>query len=326
MTLTETRRSEGAATPRIDEPLIELRDVEMHYGPVRALAGVDLQVRPGELVAILGQNGAGKTTAISLMLGMRSPTAGRVRVFGREPGDPEIRTRVGAMLQESGVPATLRVVELVDLFRSYFPYALPTAAILRAADLEDLAHRPAGKLSGGQRQRLYFALALAGDPDLLFLDEPTAGMDIASRAAFWTRIRAFADLGKTVLFTTHLLEEADAMASRIVVIDHGRIVAEGTPAQLKGRSSGKRVRVRGAVAPATLAAMPGVRSVARDGAYLVATADDAMPVLRELLALGTAVEELTVEESNLEAAFLDLTGDATPRNPSNPPSPSEVSR
>jgi ABC-2 type transport system ATP-binding protein len=313
VTLTASRPSEATATEPTAAPLIELRGVEKRFGAVQALAGVDLDVRPGEMVAILGPNGAGKTTAISLMLGLRRPSAGTVRVFGREPGDPAIRTRVGAMLQESGVPATLKVAELVDLFRSYFPYALPTAAILEAADLADVAGRPAGKLSGGQRQRLYFALALAGDPDLLFLDEPTAGMDVASRAGFWQRIRAFADLGKTVLFTTHLLEEADAMASRIVVIDHGRVVAEGTPAQIKGRTSGKRVRVRGRLDEAALTAMPGVRSVTRDGAYLIATAEDAMPVLRELLALGPAVEELTVEDSNLEAAFLNLTTDEETR-------------
>jgi ABC-2 type transport system ATP-binding protein len=324
MTLvTQTPPTQAVHEPS-PQPLIALSAVEMRYGAVQALAGIDLEVREGEIVSILGPNGAGKSTAISLMLGLRRPTAGAVRIFGREPGDPAIRSRIGAMLQESGVPATLRVGELVDLFRSYYPYALPAAAILAAADLEELARRPAGKLSGGQRQRLYFALALAGDPDLLFLDEPTAGMDVAARQAFWSRIRAFAALGKTILFTTHLLEEADAMASRIVVIDRGRVVAEGTPAEIKARTIGKRVRVRGSVTEAVLGAMPGVRSVTRDGAYLVAAVDDSMPVLRQLLAMGSAVEELTVEETSLEAAFLGLTGDDS--TPPTDPRLAEVTR
>ena len=305
ITLDPIPATHRPATPA--STVVELRGVTMAYGPVQALAGIDLEVAAGEIVAVLGPNGAGKTTAISIMLGLREPSSGRARVFGGHPADSAVRSRIGAMLQESGVPAALRVGEVVDLFRAYYPVALPRDHVLAAADLLDLKDRPVGKLSGGQRQRLYFALALAGDPDLLFLDEPTVGMDIASRHAFWDRIRELADLGKTVVFTTHLLEEADAVADRIVVIDGGRIVAAGTPTEVKARVAGKRIRVRGSISDAQLEAVDGARLVARDGAYRILAAEDAMPILRALLALGPIVEEVTVEEAGLEAAFLGLT-------------------
>jgi ABC-2 type transport system ATP-binding protein len=288
-------------------PIVELQDVGMRYGPTRALTGLNLAVTAGEIVAILGPNGAGKTTAISIMLGLRRPTEGSVTVFGRDPLDPAVRERLGAMLQESGVPATLHVGEVVDLFRGYYPIALPRDEVLAAADLLDVADRQVGKLSGGQRQRLYFALALSGDPDLLFLDEPTVGMDVAARHAFWDRIASLAALGKTVVFSTHLLDEADALATRIVVIDHGRLVASGTPTEVKARVAGKRIRVRGAISLETLQGLPGATVVGREGAYAIVAAEDAMPVLRILMSLGSLVEEVTVEEAGLEAAFLGMT-------------------
>jgi ABC-2 type transport system ATP-binding protein len=305
------QRSSPAAAP--PTPIVELRGITKHYGNVRALDGLDLDVSAGEVVAILGPNGAGKTTAISLMLGLRRPSSGTVRVFGQDPLHRGVRERLGAMLQESGVPATLRVDEVVDLFRAYYPIALPRDEVLEAADLLDLRGRPVGKLSGGQRQRLYFALAISGDPDLLFLDEPTVGMDVGARRAFWDRIRALAGLGKTVLFSTHLLEEADALATRIVLIDHGRVVATGTPAQVKARVAGKRIRVRGALTPEILAAIPGASPVGREGGYHLLAAEDAMPVLRHLMTLGSLVEEVTVEDAGLEAAFLGLTDEGIDR-------------
>lgn len=304
--------------------VVELRDVTMRYGATVALDAIDLTVEAGDVLAVLGPNGAGKTTAISLMLGLRTATSGSVRVLGGDPAATTTRTRVGAMLQESGMPATLRVAEVIDLFRAYYPLTLPAARILATADLEAERRRPVGKLSGGQRRRLEFALALAGDPDLLFLDEPTVGMDVAARQRFWARIGDLAAMGKTIVFTTHLLEEADAVARRIVVIDHGRIVASGSPREVKSRVAGKRVRVRGALTPDQLAALPGARPVGRDGAYTLLAADDAMPVLRALVALGDVVEEVTVEETGLEAAFLGLTG--SPAHPSIDPAQQESHR
>ncbi len=299
----------AAAPPRIPAapPVLELRGVTKRYGAVEALRGVDLEVRRGEVVAILGPNGAGKTTAISILLGLRQPTAGTVRVLGDPPDDPAVRARVGAMLQESGVPGTLTVAELVDLFRGYYPAPRPRAGLLAAAGLADVADRRVRTLSGGQRQRLYVALALAGDPEIVFLDEPTTGMDVESRRRFWDVIGALAAEGATVLFATHLLEEADALATRIVVVDRGLIVRDGTPAEVKARAGGATIHLRADVEPEVLAAWPGVLRVGRSGARLEIVAREPQEVLRRLFADGIHVEEISVEEHALETAFLDLT-------------------
>ena len=295
------------APPTDPAPVIELTNVSKRYGAVTALTDLTISVAVGEVVAVLGPNGAGKTTAIGIMLGLRPPTEGSVRVLGGQPDSRAVRSRVGAMLQESGIPATLRVSEVVDLFRSYYPMALPREAVLAAAGLQDLEARRAGQLSGGQRQRLYFAIAICGDPDIVFLDEPTTGMDVESRHRFWDEVRALAASGKTILFTTHQLEEADALADRVIVIDRGTIVATGTPAQLKARGAGKRIRLRGAFEATELTAWPGVRRVDRAGAHLVLTVDDTTDIMRRLFADGRAVDELIVEDADLESAFLDIT-------------------
>jgi ABC-2 type transport system ATP-binding protein len=289
--------------------VIELDAITKLYGAIDALAGVDLSVEQGEVIGILGPNGAGKTTAISIMLGLRRPSAGAVRVFGEPPESPAVRGRIGAMLQESGVPGTLTVEEIVRLFSSYYPYSLPVERILGLAGLSDLRRRRVSALSGGQRQRLYFALAICGDPDLLFLDEPTTGMDVESRQRFWTEIRELASLGKTLLFATHFLEEADALASRIVVIDHGRVVANGTPAEIKAHAGGKRIRVRGAVDVRAIESWPGVRRVDTAGAYVVIQTVDAEDGLRRLFSSGQRVDEVTVDDAELESAFLNLTAE-----------------
>lgn len=291
-------------------PIVELTAVKKSYGAVEALSGIDLAVRPGELVGILGPNGAGKTTAISIMLGLRRPSQGTVRVFGASPEDPAVRGRIGAMLQESGVPKTLTVAEVVRLFGAYYPYSLPVERVLALAGLTDLAGRRTGALSGGQRQRLYFALAICGDPDLIFLDEPTAGMDVESRHRFWNEIRALTELGKTLLFATHFLEEADALASRIVVVDHGRVVAAGTPAQIKSHAGGKRVRVRGVLDLDEVKGWRGVKRVDVTGAYVAIQTTDAEEALRRIFTSGRPVDEVTVDDVELESAFLNLTSEA----------------
>jgi len=287
--------------------------VTKRYGEVLALAGVDLAVNRGEVVAILGPNGAGKTTAISILLGLRRPTDGSARLLGGAPDDPATRARVGAMLQESGVPGTLTVAELVDLFRGYYPAPRPRADLIALAGLAEVADRRVGTLSGGQRQRLYVALALAGDPEVVFLDEPTTGMDVESRRRFWDLIGALAAEGRTVFFATHLLEEADALATRIVVIDHGRIIGDGSPAELKSRAGGATIRLRADVDPDLVAAWPGVCRVGRSGARLEIVARDPGEVLRRLFAGGVDVDEITVEEHALETAFLDLTAQEAAR-------------
>src|SRR6266542_5092083 len=226
------------------ETVVQLAGVRKRYGRVEALRGVDLTVPAGEVVAVLGPNGAGKTTAISLMIGLRKPTEGTARLFGRPPTDRRARSRCGVMLQESGVPQVLRVGELIDLFRSYYPSPLPAAEAVRLAGLEEKVDAQARDLSGGQRQRLYFALAVCGDPEALFLDEPTVGMDVETRRVFLDTIKQFARAGKTIVLTTHYLEEADELAERIVVIDHGLVIADAPPATIKARVAGKRVSFR----------------------------------------------------------------------------------
>jgi ABC-2 type transport system ATP-binding protein len=290
------------------QPFAELRQAVKRYGAVQALDGVDLQVRAGEVVALLGPNGAGKTTAVQLMLGLARPSDGSARLFGLEPRDPRARMRTGAMLQISKVPETLKVREHLELFSSYYPNPLPAGEALAAAGLEGLENRLFGKLSGGQKQRVLFALALCGNPDLLFLDEPTVGLDVESRRSLWEQIRNKVSSGRTVLLTTHYLEEADALADRIVLLDRGRILAEGTPGEIKARVRGRRIRCRTSLPLAELERLPGVRSAVLQGdeAQLVAT--EAEDALRELLARDSRVSDLDVRGADLEEAFLALTG------------------
>ncbi len=218
-------------------PVAELRRVTKRYGEVEALRGVDLAIERGEVVALLGPNGAGKTTAVRILLGLASPTSGTASVFGKAPTSQEAKLRRGALLQVARVPETLRVSEHIELFSCYYAKPLPVAETMEAAGLNGIENRLFGDLSGGQKQRVLFALALCGNPDLLFLDEPTVGLDVEARRALWGRIRSFVASGGSVLLTTHYLDEADALANRIAVINQGRIVAEGSPAEIKAQTS-----------------------------------------------------------------------------------------
>jgi ABC-2 type transport system ATP-binding protein len=212
----------------------EFTKVTKNYGTVEALRGLDLTIRPGELVALLGANGAGKTTAVRTLLGLAKPTTGEVRVFGGDPRDARSRTRIGALLQIARVPETLRVREHIHLFSSYYPNPRPIDEVIEAAGLQGLEKRKFGQLSGGQQKRVLFALALCGNPDLLVLDEPTVGLDVEARRALWKQIRAFIAGGRSVLLTTHYLAEAEALADRVVVIHRGVVMAEGTAQEIKG--------------------------------------------------------------------------------------------
>src|SRR5580700_5095823 len=286
-----------------------LEGVGKNYGEIRALRNVNFSVRAGQVVALLGPNGAGKTTAVKLLLGLLEPNSGKARVFGGDPTHPQNRMRTGAMLQVGRVPETLRVHEHIDLFSTYYPKPLPLEEVLAVAGLEKLRDRKFGDLSGGQRQRTLFALAICGDPDLLFLDEPTAGLDVEARRALWEQIRRLIDRGKTVLLTTHYLEEADALADRIAVINQGEIIAEGTPAEIKSQTSGKRIRCITALNLAALLQIPGVTDVKRDREAVEIHTGEGESVVRLLLARDPSLSGLEISSAGLEEAFLSLTRD-----------------
>jgi ABC-2 type transport system ATP-binding protein len=305
-TLEEKQNPQRASSGTV---VASLEAVSKNYGEVRALRNVNFTVRAGEVVALLGPNGAGKTTAVKLLLGLMQPNSGKARVFGGDPTNPQNRMRTGAMLQVGKVPETLRVGEHIDLFSSYYPNPMPLAEVLAAAGLEKLRDRKFGDLSGGQRQRTLFALAICGNPDLLFLDEPTVGLDVEARRALWEEIRRLVERGKTVLLTTHYLEEADALADRIAVINQGEIIAEGTPSEIKAQNSGKRIRCITALSLASLLQIPGVTEARKDREAVEIHASDAEPVVRALLARDASLSGLEITSAGLEEAFLALTHD-----------------
>ncbi len=287
---------------------VELREVSKNYGSVQALKSVTMSIEAGEVVAVLGPNGAGKSTSIAIMLGLRKATTGQALLFGERPNSPIARSRTGVMLQESGVPPTLKVRELIDLFRTYYPRPLATAELVGRAGLVDKANALLGTLSGGQKQRLYFALAICGDPDVIFLDEPTTGLDVEARRALWDEIREFAVGGKTVVLTTHNLPEADALAHRVVVINQGRIVAEGTPSAIKARTASKEVSFSSVLPLPTgiFEELTLTRLVMNDGHVRFLTAEPE-PALKRLFAAGIEIRDLEVVGAGLEEAFLSLT-------------------
>jgi ABC-2 type transport system ATP-binding protein len=284
---------------------------------VLALDDLSLTLHRGEIVALLGPNGAGKSTAVKLMMGLSAPTSGAVRVFNADPRHTATRLRTGVMLQVGKAPEMLRVREHINIFRGYYPNPRPYTDIVRAVGLDGIESRMFGELSGGQKQRVLFALALAGDPDLLFLDEPTVGLDIEARRGMWTQIRSLAARGKTILLTTHYLEEADALSHRIIVINKGRVICEGTPAEVKslgaastGASTSRTLKIIRCIThlpTATLLAIPGVTTAELSAAVTTIHSTQPEQTLRELLALDANLHSLEVASPALEDAFLALT-------------------
>ena len=293
----------GAATA-----VVEMHAVTKRYGGVEAVRGIDLTIQPGEVVAMLGPNGAGKTTSVGLMLGLREPSSGIVRLFGLPPTDRRARSRAGVMLQESGTTGVLTPREIVALFGSYYPAPMLPEQALSLAGLTDKADARIGTLSGGQRQRLYFALAVCGNPDVLFLDEPTVAMDVEARRAFVRSVHTLAAAGKTVVFTTHYLREAEELARRIVVIDHGVIIADAAPRELMARVAGRRVAftVAGALPPDVFAGLAVTALDTANGRVRFLT-NEPEAVLRALFARGVELSDLEVAGADLEDAFLSLT-------------------
>lgn len=293
---------------------VSFEQVSRRFGDTTALDAVDIRIGVGETVALLGPNGAGKSTAISIMLGLLAASEGRASTLGLDPRDAVRSGRVGAMLQSATLPAGARVGELVDMARAFYPSSAPRAAILERAGLTALAGRRADSLSGGETQRVRFALTIAGDPDLVFLDEPTVAMDVEARRAFWEDMRQSAGEGRTILFATHYLDEADQIADRIVVLDHGRVVADGSPSALKAGVAERTVRFALDVADGTddnrLARLPGVRALTRHGETVELACPDADAAVRALVGLGVAFRYLEVAGADLDAAFLALTSGA----------------
>ena len=292
------------------EVIARLEQAGKRYGEVQALDQADLEVRRGEVLAVLGPNGAGKTTAISLLLGLLRPDAGSATLFGTAPGALSARLRIGAMLQTAGVPETLTTGELIALFRSYYPQPRTVADIVGLAGVNDLLGRRYGKLSGGQQRRVQFALSLAGQPEILFLDEPTTGLDIDARQTMWKTIRALVAQGGAVVLTTHYLEEAEALADRVCVLARGRVVASGDVQQIRARVAQRRISCLSRLASEAIAAWPEVRSVARDGGRIEIITDAAETVVRQLLFEDSDVSELEVRRAGLAEAFVEITREA----------------
>jgi ABC-2 type transport system ATP-binding protein len=288
---------------------LNISGLTVRYGDIAAADDLDLTVPAGQTVALLGANGAGKSTIVNAILGLVRPTSGRIRVLDRTPREAVRAGCVGAMLQHGGLPSEARVGEVVALVRSSFPAAWPLDDLIHTAGIDGLMARPVDALSGGQRRRVLLALALAGEPPLLLLDEPTSAMDVAGRRAFWTTMRALADRGHSVVFATHHLEEADAVADRVVVVAGGRVVADGSAADVKAGVSGRTISFT-ASPGRRLEGMPAVTGVTWQGGTVTLATDDADVTLRALLAEG-GLPQLEVRGASLEDAVLSIVSTGT---------------
>ncbi|TKK90408.1 ABC transporter ATP-binding protein [Herbidospora galbida] len=287
---------------------INVEGVAKRYGPVRAIEHASLRVPAGQVVAVLGPNGAGKSTLIGMMLGLVAPDAGQVELLGQTPAEAAARGLVGAMIQQGELVPNLTVREVVGFVRGLYPESMPLDEVLELAGLTDLARRRTGRLSGGQTQRVRFAMAVAGAPRILVLDEPTAALDVEARRAFWMAIRRYAEGGRTVLFATHHLEEADENADRVVVVSRGRIVADATPAEIKRRAGGRTVRFRLGDQPAVgLEGLPQVTAVEVGGGFVTLHTADPDTVVASLYSTGLTIRDLEITTPALEDAFISLT-------------------
>src|SRR3984885_14998995 len=307
MTLTSTGPD---ARPSSGTPLaVDLTGIRKNFGRVQAVKGVDLHIASGEIVAILGPNGAGKTSTIDIILGLSRPGSGQVSVFGLQPREAISRGLISAVMQTGGLLRDLTVGETVEYQASLFAQSQSPREALSRAGIADIADRRVGKCSGGEQQRLRFAMALIPDPELLVLDEPTTGMDVEGRRSFWSAIRKDAEKGRTVLFATHYLEEADAYADRIILLRHGQKVADGTASEIKAMAAGRTVRATLAGASeAELRAIPGADNVEIRGNTVLIHSSDSDAVARYLLT-RTSARDLEITARGTEDAFLALTGD-----------------
>ena len=290
-----------------NQPIATLTGVSKNYGKKVALDAVDLTIQPGEVLAVVGPNGAGKTKLINLMLGRLSLNSGQISMFGEKPGSLNAKRQTGAMLQVANLPENLKIKEHIRLFQSYYPNPMPYQQVVRYAGLAEIENTLSKNLSGGQKQRLLFALAICGNPQLLFLDEPSVGMDIEARRGLWQAIRDLQAKGTAIVLTTHYLEEADALSDQIVVINQGKVVTQGTPQQIKSHVSTKVIRFTSDVDVDALSDVTAVSQIKTNGKYYELQSTHPVNTLKSLFTRLTDIEDLTITGAALEDAFLTLT-------------------
>ncbi len=293
-----------------NDSIAELCGVTKRFGNITALSGLDLQVRRGELLAILGPNGAGKSTAICLLLGLRQPDAGSVFLFGQSPLLVETRRRVGVMMQEAALVPELRVREQIELVASYYPAPLTPDEVMEMTHTAALQDRPYSKLSGGQKRQVQFAIAICGRPKLLFLDEPTVGLDVQAREMIWATLRQLVDDGASIVLTTHYLEEAEALADSVAVLANGRVIASGSVSEMRALVVRTRISCFTTLALEEVKTWPGVGSVSREKQRLHITSSNAEAVVRRLLEADEDLQELEVRRAGLADVFTELTQEA----------------
>jgi ABC-2 type transport system ATP-binding protein len=287
---------------------VDLQGLTKSFGAVEAVRGVDITIERGETVALLGPNGAGKSTTIDMVLGLQQPDAGEAAIFGRTPSEAVAAGAIGAMLQTGAVIRDVTVRDLISMMAALYPHPLEVDQVIDLVGLERLAGRRTEKLSGGETQRVRFAVALVGDPELLVLDEPTVAMDVEGRRAFWTTMREFASRGKTVVFATHYLDEADDYADRAVLMASGRVVADGPPTEIKARVGSRIIRATlPGIGSDELAELPGVAGVDRRGEAIVLRCSDSDVAIRALLDAYPEARDIEIAGAGLEEAFLELT-------------------
>jgi len=286
--------------------VIEVKAVSKKFAGLLALEGVDLNLNQGEVLSILGPNGAGKTTLINAMLGRISVSSGHISVLGDAPGSIDVKRQIGAMLQISNLPEQLTVKEHIELFQSYYPAPLDYKKVVELAGLEEIENRRSKKLSGGQKQRLLFALSICGDPSVLFLDEPTVGLDINARKSLWRAINLLREQGKSIILTTHYLEEADQLSDRIVMINRGRVIHQGTPDEIKSQTQFKKIICSTELSSTALLNLPKVSQVEQFGRLFHINSSDPVSTLRVLFEKCRNVSNLSVTGAALEDAFVEL--------------------
>lgn len=289
-----------------DIPVLVAKNLVKSYGATNAIKGIDINIKDPGVFAILGQNGAGKTSFIKCALGLEKISSGYLQVMGHEPGSLKAKQQTGVILQDSDLPESLTVKEHIELFASYYPNSFSVANTIEMCELQSFADKRYKKLSGGQKRRTQFALAIVGDPQLIFLDEPTTGLDIDARRNLWSVIRGFADKGKTIVLTTHYLEEADSLADRIMVMNEGEIVANSTPNDIHKEVSGSIIRCQTKLPPAHLQKLSAVASVSVSGRFSEVRSSDINKTVIELLALDPSLSDLSINQPKLEDIFSEL--------------------